>query len=89
MIGDPEFLNKVISVELADYIKKHTKTIDWNNCAMSAGVSFATVRNLVYRQTPITEGNKDAIIELMKVAIKKRENDNITESYINKILKSF
>lgn len=92
MIGDPEFLNKVISVELAEYLKKHTKQSEWHDVAQKASISFATVRNLVYRIVPITDGNKEAVIELMKVAIKNamasRENDAKAEVSIKKILKS-
>ena len=92
MIGDPEFLNKVISIELAEYLKKHTQSFEWHDAAEKANMSFATVRNLVYRQTPITEGNKDSVIELMKTAIKNamlsRENDTKAETFIQEVLKT-
>ena len=93
MIGDPEFLNKVISIELAEYLKKHTQSFEWHDAAAKAKISFSTVRNLVYRIVPITEGNKDAVIELMKVAIKNamlsRENDTKAETFIEQILKTY
>lgn len=91
MIGDKRFLNMTISTKLSDYLKKYAGSKEWGDVSNQVGISTSTIRNLVYRQVPITEGNKEAVIELMKVAIKNamksKSEDSEVELFIKETLK--
>lgn len=57
-----------ISQELSDILKNHTTKDDRANVSIETGVSFSTIRDVVYRNNSLTESNAVAIEKLLLIA---------------------
>lgn len=70
MLFEEHHYGKRISEQLSEYLKEFTDVNDRADVAERMNVSSSIIRDVVYRTRTITDKNKDAIIELMRVAIK-------------------
>lgn len=70
-IGSEEFLGKLISEELSNYLRTYTDKFDRINITQmdSINVGVSTMREVIYRNVNLTVDNAMAINELMKIAI--------------------
>jgi len=74
--GSKEFLGKLISEELSNYLRTYTDKFDRINIAQMDGIKVgaSTMREVIYRNVNLTADNSKAINELMKIAIQNRRN---------------
>ena len=90
MIESKEFLGKLISEELSDYLRKYTNKFDRIKVSEMTGINSgtSTIREVIYRNVNLTESNSKAIKELMRIAIKncmKKRNHSIkAEQHLKK-----
>lgn len=90
-IRDVNNYGKRISEELANYLRKYTKKTDWSSVSEDfPGVSFSTIRDVIYRTNSLTENNSKAIQELMRKAIQncmksKEGADTALEYLVNEL----
>lgn len=72
-IGDKQFLGKLISEDLSNYLRTYTSKFDRIHVAEMNGieVGVSTMREVIYRNVNLTANNSKAINELMKIAIQK------------------
>jgi len=70
MLFEEHHYGKRISEKLSEYLKEFTDVNDRADVAEKMEVSSSIIRDVVYRTRTITANNKDAIVELMRVAIK-------------------
>lgn len=87
---EPEDYGKPIYERLAVMLRRNTTKNDFANVAASTGISFSTIRDVVYRTNSLTYSNSRAIRELIKVAFDnalarqlQSEND---KRFLNKLL---
>jgi predicted DNA-binding protein YlxM (UPF0122 family) len=64
---------KPISEELSNYLRTYTDKFDRADVAAETEIGTSTIRDVVFRTNSLTEQNSKAIIELMKIAVKKCE----------------
>ena len=67
MFEENEF-GKPISQDLSAIIRRNTEKNDLANVASASGISFSTIRDVVYRTNSVTKTNEAAITELIKIA---------------------
>lgn len=65
---EPEDFGKPIYEKLSVILRRNTTKDDFANVAASTGISFSTIRDVVYRTNSLTYSNSKAIQELIKVA---------------------
>ena len=68
--------NTPISEQLTNYFKDYTTEIDVAKACEKSGIGFHTLRRLRLGEINVSnEANENAIIELMRLAIKNAENN--------------
>lgn len=67
MFTDQEY-GKPINEKLSLTLRRNTTKDDFANVATTTGVSFSTIRDVVYRTNSLTKSNSRAIKELLRIA---------------------
>lgn len=87
---EPEDYGKPINERLSTLLRRNSTKDDFANVAAHTGISFSTIRDVVYRTNSLTYSNSKAICELIKVAFDnslarqlQAEND---KRFLNKLL---
>ena len=74
MLFEESHFGKPISEKLSEYLKEFTTTNDRANVSEKCNVGTSIIRDVVFRYRTITANNSEAIIELMRIAIKNCMN---------------
>lgn len=69
-----EHYGKLISTDLANYLRSYTDIMDRAKVSSVTGVGISTIRDVVYQRNTLTENSSAAIIELMKIAVQNCKN---------------
>ncbi|RKN82704.1 hypothetical protein [Ulvibacterium marinum] len=67
MFTDQEY-GKPINEKLSLTLRRNTTKDDFANVATTTGVSFSTIRDVIYRTNSLTKSNSKAIEELLRIA---------------------
>ncbi len=85
-----EDYGKPINEKLSITLRRNTTKDDFANVASNTGISFSTIRDVVYRTNSLTKSNSMAIKELIRIAF---ENSLATQlqaqgdkRFLNKLL---
>ncbi|VAW11671.1 hypothetical protein MNBD_BACTEROID03-1714 [hydrothermal vent metagenome] len=63
-----EDYGKPINEKLSITLRRNTTKDDFANVASNTGISFSTIRDVVYRTNSLTKSNSMAIKELIRIA---------------------
>lgn len=74
-VADKIEIGSRISEELSDYLQKYTGGRERSEAAEKAQVSDQLIHSIVNRRRPMTAYSHTAIIELVKIAIAKCEEE--------------
>ncbi len=85
-----EDYGKPINEKLSMTLRRNTTKDDFANVASTTGISFSTIRDVIYRTNSLTRSNSMAIKELVRIAF---ENSLATQlqaqgdkRFLNKLL---
>jgi cyanate lyase len=67
MFTDQDY-GKPINDKLSLTLRRNTTKDDFANVATATGVSFSTIRDVIYRTNSLTKSNSRAIEELLRIA---------------------
>jgi len=59
---------KPINEKLSHTLRRNTSKDDFANVATTTGISFSTIRDVIYRTNSLTRSNSKAIEELLRIA---------------------
>lgn len=76
-------VGKYIDQSLSIYLKKYTTKDDRIKVYNETGVSDFLIKDLIYQNRKVTEGNKAALVKLVQVAVTNAET-NIKDSRVCK-----
>jgi cyanate lyase len=86
----PENFGKPIYEKLSVILRRNTTKDDFANVAASTGISFSTIRDVVYRTNSLTYSNSKAIRELIKVAfdnsLARQLQSETDKGFLNRLL---
>ena len=63
-----EDYGRPITEKLSETLRRNSTKNDFANIAASSGISFSTIRDVVYRTNSLTHSNSKAIIELIQIS---------------------
>lgn len=63
-----EDYGRPITEKLSTTLRRNSTKNDFANIAASSGISFSTIRDVVYRTNSLTHSNSKAIVELIQIS---------------------